>query len=256
MTRANLLLSSVLVATAFAVGCEWTSSDGIAWDESYNNVNFSGTYPVGDILVAGDDSGETGGSGTATAKETIKGGSGQLKGRGIQSATVVVHPKNSAASVTGTASAPGALTFSNPNYSGSVTEDGLVTVDGGKFITIGSMDVSYSYTYALPTTSGSVTSITVHQTGQNVTMTLNDGSTFSGKISGYDASSDALESAAQVIAKYNVSGSKGKISGTLTSTTSSRIIDGVMTIGGSSTSFSGSISGAGRSVSTSVSDAE
>ena len=244
MTRANILLSSALVATAFAMGCEWTSSDGIAWDETYDNVNFSGTYPIGNIIAETEEGGDSESSGTASDTQTINGSSGQLKSSGIQKASITVYAKDGGSS-SGTADAPGPFTFDNPNYSGSISEAGFVNanIDGAS---IKKMVVSYTYAHSVPTTSGAVTSITVHQTGQNVTMTLNDGSTFSGKISGYDASSDSITSAAQVIAKYDVSGAKGKIHGTLTSTTSSRIIDGVLTIKGSSTSFSGSTAGSGR----------
>lgn len=246
--RSSLLLSSVLVATAFVVGCEWTSSDGITWDESYNNVNFSGTYPIGSIVAASEEGTET--EGTASATQTIKGGSGQLKSTGIQSATVTVVAKDGGSS-TGTAEVPGALTFDNPNYSGSVGASGSVnaSINGAS---IEKMVVSYTYTYSIPTTGGTVTSITVHQTGQNVTMTLDNGTSFSGRISGFDYNTDSVESASQVIAKYSVSGKKGNIVGTLTSTTSNRVIDGVLKIGGSSTSFSGSIAGAGRNVSSSA----
>ena len=251
MTRANILLSSALVATAFAMGCEWTSSDGIAWDESYDNVNFSGTYPIGTIVAETEDDG-SGSSGTASATQTIKGGKGQLKSSGVQSATVSVTAADGqvgSGEVVSTSTST-TIVFDNPDFSGSVGVSGAVAISY-KWSGIKETFVSYTYGYSVPTTSGTITSITVQQTGQNVTMTLSDGSTFSGKISGFNASSDSINSAAQVIAKYDVSGAKGKITGTLTSTTSNRIIDGVLTIKGSSTSFSGSTAGPGRAVSSS-----
>lgn len=250
--RANLFLSSVLVATVFAAGCEWTSSDGFSWDESYNNVNFSGTYPIGTIVTEDPNAGGAGG--TASATDTINGGSGQLRCSGIQSATVTVYATDGGSS-TGSGG-PGKLAFDNPNYSGSVTESGAVncSIKGGA---VKNMKVSYTYANSVPATKGStVTAITVHQTGQNITMTLNNGAAFSGKISGFDTNAESVQASTQIIAKYNVSGDTGSISGTLTSTTSNRTIDGTMKIGKSSNAFSGSISGAGRTVSSSSSAAE
>lgn len=245
--RSSLLLSSVLVATAFVVGCEWTSSDGITWDESYDNVNFSGTYPIGTILPASDDSGTTT---VATGKQQAKGSTVQLNASNIQTANVTVYAKDGG-SATGRAEAPGDIFFSNENYSGTLSEGGLVSVKGDGF-EIDHVLVSYSYASSVPAHEGAATAITVHQTGQNVTMTLNNGYTFSGKISGFDTNADSVEAASQVIAKYNVSGSKGSITGTLMSTTTTRTIDGVLNVGGSSESFTGSIAGAGRSVASSA----
>lgn len=250
--RAQFLLTSALVATVFATACEWTSSDGITWDESYNNVNFSGTYPIGAIVAATEAENSTQ---TVSATQTISGGSGQLKGSGILSATVTAYAKDGGSS-SGRADAPGPITFDNPNYSGSIGESGAISVSGRGFA-IDKLVVSYTYSYAVPTTGGTVTSITVHQTGQNVTMTLDNGTSFSGQISGFDTTGDSVQTSPEVIAKFNVSGAQGSIAGTLTSTFSNRLIDGVLKLGKGSTSFSGSIGGSGRaSGSSSSSSAE
>ena len=245
--RASLLLSSALVATAFVVGCEWTSSDGIAWDESYDNVNFSGTYPIGTILPASDDSGSTK---VATGSKQAKGSTVQLDASNIQSANVTVFAKDGG-SAAGRAEAPGDIIFSNPNYTGTLSEGGLVSVKGNGF-EIDHVVVSYAYSYSVPAHDGAATAITVQQTGQNVTMTLNNGYTFTGKISGFDTNADNLQAASQVTAKYNVSGAHGSITGTLTSFAESRTIDGVLKVGGSSESFTGTIAGPGRSVTSST----
>ena len=260
--RSSLLLSSVLASVVLVAGCEWSSSDGVSWNDSYNTVNFSGTYPIGAIVSQSDETettteetSET--TKTESASQTFSGGSGKLKNSNVLNATVTVTAKDGKVG-TGTADPAGALTFDNSDFSGSVGAGGSVSVSY-KWSGIKSTKVDYQYTYTVPPTvpatpKGTVSSITVHQTGQNVTMTLSNGKVFTGKISGFDYNTDSVQSATEVIAKYNVSGAKGTIIGTLTSTVSSRIIDGVLEYKGEdAVSFSGSISGAGRSVSNSTS---
>ena len=82
-----------------------------------------------------------------TAMAKIRGGSGQLANSGIQGAAVVVYGQ-SGGSATGFAECPGMLTFSNPNYIGTISESGLVTVhiDGDR---VDHMIVSYVCDYTL-----------------------------------------------------------------------------------------------------------
>ena len=263
--RSSILLSSVLASVALVAGCEWSSSDGVSWNDSYDTVNFSGTYPIGAITTQSDETETTETEASETTKtesasQTINGGSGKLKHTDILSATATVTAKDGTVG-TGTADPAGVLTFDNADFAGSVGAGGSVSVSY-KWSGIKTTKVDYKYTYTVPATvpstkPGTVSSITVHQTGQNVTMTLSNGKVFTGKISGFDYNADSVQNSTQVIAKYNVSGAKGTIVGTLTSTTSSRLIDGVLEYKGEdAVSFSGSIGGAGRNISSTVSDAE
>ena len=270
--RAHLLLAPVLSATALLVGCEWTSSDGITWDESYNNVNFSGTYNLGNGL---EDS--TGQNVTKTGGESTSGGEVLSKsyGQGITSGTV------------GGSVVPGSV---------SVVSKGTITkmyeasfADNGEGVLVGGDDGNGTINYhtgawsipdkwlwnragtKTPSKSPVITQttvrwktesvttpgytnivvqyVTVQQSGQNITMTFSNGNTFSGKISGFSTDSDSIQHASSVIAKFNVSGANGKIVGTLNSLASSRQLDGVWTHGGSSNAIVGSAVGSGRTIS-------
>lgn len=292
--RSSLLLTSALVATAFVVGCEWTSSDGISWDESYDNVNFSGTYPIGKIAVpvSGTDDAVTD---TSTAS-AVSSKSTTDTFSGVQSGTVRHTPlvadssysisvtyvsaytaggKENGTKTSSLAAAVGEVAGSeDAGVSGAVYANGswAVNVNGVKNFEVAQKNgvktpvksVQISYTYStvngtdVPTVNGKdsessmISSVTVHQTGQHITMTMSNGSTFTGNISGFDYNADSVQAASVVIAKYSVSGKDGSINGTLNSGTATRTIDGVWTNGGDSWSFTGSCAGAGRSVGSSV----
>ena len=268
--RAHLLLAPVLSATALLVGCEWTSSDGITWDESYNSVNFSGTYNLGNGLE------ESSGQNITKTKQSGDEVKSKTYGAGVTSGSVGggIVP----GSVTVVATAHYAEASGWKEYEASFADNGSGALEGAK----GNGTISYGTgSWAIPTewvkeldgnngsygdpvvtktvvrwrTEGvtnetiTVQYVTVHQTGQNLTMTFNNGYTFSGKISGFNTDSESIEHATSVIAKFNVSGDQGKIVGSLNSLASSRQLDGVWTRGGSSHAIVGSAIGTGRTIS-------
>ena len=285
--RAHLLLAPVLSATALLVGCEWTSSDGITWDESYNNVNFSGTYNLGNGLEGSSGQNVSKISGGETQEETtsVSTTGGEVKsktyGQGVSNGTVGggVAPGSVSVVSKGTAGknmyeetfaddGAGTLVSSNAGngtinyYTGawSIPDNWVKVREGSDALgaaitktTIRWQTEKTSVTNTIPAspayTNIIVQYVTVHQSGQNVSMTFNNGYTFSGKISGFNTDSDSIEHASSVIAKFNVSGANGKIVGTLNSLATSRQLDGVWTKGGSSNAIVGSAIGSGRTIS-------
>lgn len=275
--RSSLILSSVLAATALVVGCEWTTSDGISWDDNYNVVNFSGTYAISP--VSSSSSSESSSESTAVTKGVTKSGgsatSGAVSPTPAAGTTYTISGNVATAydskgkvkttttftlsgNVGETATAGGIVTSGVLNSSGgwSITVDTAAITDYAGGSPVSNVSISYSTTSVTTSTSSSsssssvtATSITVHQSGQNVTMTMNNGNTFTGKISGFDYNAETVEASSVVIAKYNVSGAYGSLTGTLNSGTATRTIDGVWNSRSGSNSFSGTCAGAGRSVS-------
>ena len=254
--RAHLLLAPVLAATALMVGCEWTSSDGITWDESYNNVNFSGTYNLSQNVSSSEEGTTTpGGSYTQSWKGNKSAGS---VGTSVLPGSVSVTATIDFDKQTGTFSDNG-----DGILSGGTNGDGTINYDSGawsiptKWVMDngGSKIVSGTVSYAtsavsMPGNSSVIVShVTVHQTGQNLTLTFSNGYTFSGKISGYNTDADSIGNASSVIAKFTVSGAQGTVTGTLNSLASSRQIDGVWTNRGKACAIVGSTIGAGRTIS-------
>lgn len=251
--RAHLLLAPVLSATALLVGCEWTSSDGISWDESYNNVNFSGTYNLSRNVSSSDGESTTPG-GTYTKKfgNVSSGTVGtQVLPQSVQVTVYTVGGQSTAFTDNGSGGLSNAEfgegTVSYESGSWSYPSAGLIAAWGP----VKRVEVTYSTTATtIPgKTNVVIQYVTVHQTGQNLTLTFDNGYTFSGKISGFNTDSDSIQHAASVIAKFNVSGQYGSVVGSLNSLASSRQIDGVWTYRSSSCAIVGSAVGSGRTIS-------
>ncbi len=290
--RAHLLLAPVLSATALLVGCEWTSSDGITWDNSYNNVNFSGTYNLGTGLttfrqnvadVKGEQVNSSGGTVKALDFKTFAGEVGGIVEKGSFTAQASAsYPvkafldKNDVQQYEydtyyTTFSDNGEGVLVGKAKDGTVL-NGSITYDTGawsipkEFVTslkegnnnwpeptLTKVTVSWRTMSSKNVTPASTTIlvqyVVVHQSGQNVSMTFDNGYTFSGKISGFNTDADSIEQASSVIAKFNVSGSNGKIVGSLNSLATSRQLDGVWTHGKESNAIVGSAVGSGRTIS-------
>ena len=287
--RAHLLLAPVLSATALLVGCEWTSSDGITWDESYNNVNFSGTYNLGtglttfrqNITRTTEEQVSTSG-GAVKSKQYEPGVSAGIVGGVVRAGTFSVAATAHYADAVKSDGSPnwktyetsffdnglGDLTSANDGTGKIEYETGSWSIPTEWYLNLDQNHGAYGTPvltktvvhWRLVTTTNTVPEsseivlqyITVHQTGQNVTMTFDNGYTFSGKISGYSTDSDSIEHATSVIAKFNVSGANGKIVGTLNSFATSRQIDGVWTQGHTSHAVVGSAVGTGRTISENI----
>lgn len=254
--RANLLLAPVLAATSLMVGCEWSSSDGSSWDESYNNVNFSGTYNLSqNVSSSTGDTTTAGGSYTQSWKGNRSSGSigaSVIPGSVSITATIdfdkqtATFSDNSDGVLSGGTNGDGTINYTSGAWS---IPTAWVQANGGSKIVSGTISYATSSFSTPGNTTVIVQFVTVHQSGQNVTMTFSNGYTFSGKISGYSTDSETIEHASSVIGKFNVSGTYGKIVGTLNSLASSRQLDGVWTRGHSSTAIVGSAIGSGRSIS-------
>ena len=266
--RAHLLLAPVLSATALLVGCEWTSSDGITWDDSYNNVSYSGTYNLGTGLEdsTGQNVSKEGRGGEVASKTYGQGVSSGTVGGGVVPGSVTVISKGSYGKKPDMCEASfsddgsGALVGGGTDGNGTINyETGAWSIpdswvrnrdsSGGAYSTPIITQTIVRWKTVQGPTIVVVQYVVVQQTGQNITMTFSNGYTFSGKISGYNTDSDSIEHATSVIAKFNVSGANGKVVGTLNSLATSRQIDGVWTKGGSSNAIVGSAVGSGRTIS-------
>lgn len=259
--RAHLLLAPALAATALVVGCEWTSSDGMTWDESYNAVNFSGTYNLS-RNVSTTEEGTT--ASTRTTKEKFgSGDSGSLAVTPVVPGSVQLTISTSGGNVTLKDNADGSLSDSTYGVTGSINyTSGAWSYNKTTVIAKRGTPTSVSAVYSSYASGSSGSStvvvqyVTVHQTGQNVSLTFDNGYSFSGKISGFSTDADSIQHAQSVIAKFNVSGQHGTITGTLNSLYSSRQIDGVWNDHGSAFAIEGSAIGAGRTISDSTESIE
>ena len=100
----------------------------------------------------------------------------------------------------------------------------------------GNIVATYSYTLDVsggstgtgtdPTAPTAVRSITISQTGQHLTMTMTNGSTFTGRFTSVNEISGGLYNA-----QFEVSGATGKIVGTLDSSSGTKVLDGTWTSG-------------------------
>ena len=254
--RAHLLLAPVLAATALMVGCEWTSSDGITWDESFDNVNFSGTYNLSQNVSSSEEGTETpGGSYSQSWKGNKSSGTvGTAVIAGSVSVTATIDYNKQTATfsdngdgvLSGGTNGDGTINYTSGAWS---IPTKWVMDNGGSKIVSGTVAYATSAISTPGNTTVIVSHVTVHQTGQNLTLTFSNGYTFSGKISGYNTDSDSIGNASSVIAKFTATGKYGTVTGTLNSLASSRQIDGVWTNRGKACAIVGSTIGAGRNIS-------
>ena len=192
MQRKSVSLSLVALAALFA-GCEWTSTSGSdSWSGSYDAMNFGGTYRMTKVTSTAE-------GGDAQPVKTVSGGKITPNFTGSGSVQEAVVPGSFSLTLVGIGS------FVDLNSNGKLSSDtinGTAQVDygtGAWTITLnsdyGTPDVTVQY-QASPLASGGisytgidtasfnpqyVTAVTVSQTGQNLTMTLNNGVSMSGR---------------------------------------------------------------------------
>lgn len=256
MQRKSVSLSLVALAVLFA-GCEWTGTSGSdSWSGSYDEMNFGGTYRMTRVTTVGtSDSSDT------QPVQTMRFGSTDAQQyRYNGSIGMAVIPGSVSISIAGVG------TFSDLTSDGNLTPteglngtakitygsgDWMVELDqnpgGGHAITaqfqaspLASGSSAYTYT-GIDTTSFNptyVTAITVSQTGQNLTMTFNNGATMAGKFTSVRqtaaVNSDTGAGANTYNAQFQVqSGSEARMVGTLfyDYPTHNRVLDGTWTWG-------------------------
>ena len=243
----TILLVSAVSGSLFW-GCEWTSSDeNSSWSGSYDNMNFAGTYRIGVSITQGS-------GGTTDDEEPViqvvtveervgtynpadLSYSGKLHGGVVVDSVTVtagqyVYSDNGAGVLVGNMPSAGNGTIDYSSGAWAITMVGNQLYNGNIIAT-------YSYTLDVsggssgegtdPTSPIMVKSITISQNGQHLTMALTNGSTFSGQFTSVNEISGAGGTAYN--AQFEVSGAKGKIVGTLDSSSGYKVLDGTWTSG-------------------------
>lgn len=252
MRRSTLsLLITTAVCSSLFCGCEWTASDeNSSWSGSYDNLNFAATYRTGVAISATGAVAPT----TTTSEPQVQivsktanlgvagdsGGAGKLEGElvaGSVSFEIVNFAKYSddgQGHLIGDTPLAGSGTIAYDSGAWAITTIGKPT---GKQIV-----ARYSYNVFTPGSTDTTTpdgvdprapsqvkSITVLQTGQNLTFRMSNGYVFTGKFtsvneiqSGYGATYNA---------QFQVMGVNGKIVGSFDSTSGQRILDASWTYG-------------------------
>lgn len=208
----KLVFLSVCMAVMLGIcGCSWsTDGDNVSWSDSYNWVNFSGTYrhALGGVLVT-DYTTTPSVPGTTnkvsyTETATLPANESTLSGNTRYSP---VNPGSFSISIGGgiTLADDGTGKLQGTGGSGIITTEGVwgFTLETGFFDPTQPQSITISYTYLVAndgTSGGSVTPgssgatiysfIITHQ-GQNLTIQDNNGATYSGYITGMSSSSGA-----------------------------------------------------------------
>ena len=213
----------------FFAGCEWTSSGGdSSWSGSYDNMNFSGTYRTGVAVAATTTTADTistsGQVGTYSPAKTAYSGKlhgGIVAGSLSISAGEYIYSDNGSGVLVGNTGIAGAGTV---NYSSGAWG---FTATGG-FADSGSIVATYSYTTTVTgggSGSTTITSITVSQVGQNLTMSFSNGLVMAGQFGSVN------EAATGYNAQFEVKSDGNRFVGTLDSTTGTKVMDGTWTSG-------------------------
>ena len=244
----TILLVSAVSGSLFW-GCEWTSSDeSSSWSGSYDNMNFAGTYRIGVSITQAsggttDDDDEpvtqvvTVEERVGTYRPDTIAYSGKLHGGVVVDSVKVtaggfIYSDNGAGVLVGNLPIAGNGTIDYSSGAWAITMVG-VPAESGNII------ATYSYTLDVsggstgegtdPTAAIMVKAITISQNGQHLTMSMTNGSTFSGQFTSVNEISGAGGTAYN--AQFEVSGAKGKIVGTLDSSSGTKVLDATWTSG-------------------------
>ena len=251
--KLHRLLPAVAAASALLAGCEWTgSSDSSSWSDSYDKMNFSGTYRS-TSTAASTSTISDGTSETTTQTQQIA--ETQTASAGSQPVSGKFSKKqNNQSVVPGSVNVQiGGLGFTDDGAGKLTGNGGSGTYDGSGWTVMLSnplpetAKVSVGYTVSYTSTSSvtataassnstSVTSVTVSQNGQNLVIRLNNGIQMDGKFTAVRQTGSVNDSAGYDMynAQFEVkSGSASKFVGTLNydSVTGYRMIDGSWTWG-------------------------
>ena len=212
-------------------GCEWTSSSGQStWSDSYNDMNFSGTYrATAAASTTGTPQTISVSEKVGTYDSTKKTYSGKIHGDVVVGSVAITagaftYVDNGSGGLVG--NSPGSAGNGNINYSSGAWTFTAITFPASS----GNIVAVYSYTAAL-SASDAITAITVSQSGQNLSMLLSNGVTMTGRFttiaelaggggSGYNA-------------QFEVSSKGNKFVGTLSSAGNVRTLNGSWVSGSS-----------------------
>ena len=262
MMKRNVLLTGAVAAViCLSVGCEWTgTSSEESWNDAYSWVNFSGTYRLYNTVPA-----TPGTPGTPSETETEvpvsnesqglttvggTGYNGQVAKRPVVAGSLTLNVGgyvfNDDGSGTLTGGASGTINYGTGAWSadtGSGTGGGLPIRATYSYLQAGTI-----ITPGTPGTPGSaITSLTVHQQGNLLTFTDNNGVVYSGRVTGANVPSDS-RTAGNVRLNFEVSAGNGaKIIGTLSGdwsggasgTLANRLLRGTYSRGGTHVELQG-----------------
>ena len=244
----TILLVSAVSGSLFW-GCEWSSSDeSSSWSGSYDNMNFAGTYRIGVSITQAsggttDDDDEpvtqvvTVEERVGTYRPDTIAYSGKLHGGVVVDSVKVtaggfIYSDNGAGVLVGNLPIAGNGTIDYSSGAWAITMVG-VPAESGNII------ATYSYTLDVsggstgegtdPTAAIMVKAITISQNGQHLTMSMTNGSTFSGQFT--SVNEIAGSAGTSYNAQFQVSGAKGKIVGTLDSSSGTKVLDATWTSG-------------------------
>ena len=240
-------LTGLLAIAALLVGCEWeTTSDGGSWNSDYNWVNFSGVYrgANGGILVTDYSTAASGGSGSPGSPGSTNSVNGDVIGQGDGFNTTFFGILSRKPIVAGSVSisAGGFSLSDNSNGSlvGNSGSSGSIDYGTGAWsidlqgTPLGSGTPIYgSYNYTIPGTpateaevptgpgSGAskvaIYSFVVHQEGNTISITDNNGSVYSGNFGSLRSTGGAGSSTTnnlpgigdQVVGQFEATGVSG-----------------------------------------------
>lgn len=249
----------VAAAVCLVAGCEWSSSSsGDSWSDAYNDMNFAGTYRSASVQTSTD--------GTTTTTRTVSNervgtvstgnsASFNLGNSPVVAGSVVItvggditFQDNGSGTLTCTSSHAGA--------SGTISYDsgaGTVFFDGDPYV---GQPIVASYSFTATSTGGSnsssarsITSVTVSQSGQHLTLHCNNGYVLSGRFNHVNTlSQETTTSSGRYNAQFEVSNDAGvKMVGTLQHVNSYRQLDGTLTDSTGTYDITGTASGTGSS---------
>ena len=249
----------VAAAVCLVAGCEWSSSSsGDSWSDAYNDMNFAGTYRSASVQTSTDGT-------TTTTTRTVN---NEQVGTTTASATCAFQLGNSPVVAGSVVIVAGDLTFQD-NGDGTLSctafpdsPGGTISYDSGA----GVIDRGYhneagkhimaSYSFTATSTGGSnsssarsITSVTVSQSGQHLTLHCNNGYVLSGRFNHVNTLSEATTtSSGRYNAQFEVSNDAGvKMVGTLQHVDSYRQLDGTLTDSTGTYDITGTASGTGSS---------
>lgn len=216
MTRRYGALAGAVCMLA-CTSCNWSGSDDdFTWNDAYSWVNFSGTYrlytPVTlpdetatetEVQVTNEDLGRT------TATDTF---SGTLRNRPVVAGSVTIKVGGTTFTDNGAEVLVGGNGGTIKYGTGAWTARTTGTADPGQPIRA---TYRYRVAAATPSSGQTLSTITVNQTGNILTMTDNHGTVYNGKVTGASVPANAVNAANNVRFTFEVKSAQAKIVGTL-----------------------------------------
>ena len=241
-TPFNFLTLATTCAVLLA-GCEWSSSGGdSSWSGSYDDMNFSATYRIG--VTTSTDSFSTS-TDTETKKYSVSETvgtyaegkftySGKLHGGVVAGSVTItaggyIYSDNGSGVLVGNLPVAGNGTV---NYESGAWGFSVETWTGnGGYPNSGNIIGVYAYTDAVSgggtdsSVATAIKGITISQNGQYLTMTLTNGVKMTGRFG--TVNEIVSSSGTGYNAQFEVSSSGNKMTGTLDSSSGTRVLDGV-----------------------------